>query len=333
MTQTFFAPALDLMKQIIESYDLDAGSLMREWEIDPASITDSSTRIPLARIAGFFNKVAELIPDPGFGLKAGQFWHPSQMGALGYAWMTSDTLHAACKRLSRFACVINDATEITLKESRNGLSLILDYSKQEFMPDFQADASMSILLAMCRTNAGADFHPKSVTFVHPEPEDTGPFYALFQCPVTFGAKTNSFTFTAVDADQPRSCSNAQLALLNDQILIEYAAKLDGDNIVERTKAVIIKELASGNISDAIVAGSLNMTERTLQRRLRDQGVTFKTLLNQMRRDLADNYIRDNKLSLSEISFMLGFAEISSFSHAFKRWTGQSPSDYRESSLE
>ena len=331
MTQTFFAPALDLMIQIVKSYDLDPDPLMRECDIDPASVADPNTRIPLRNIAGFLNKAAELIPDPNFGLKAGHFWHPSQMGALGYAWMTSDTLRAACKRLSRFISVINDATKVTLKESRNSFSLVVDYSQQEFMPEFHADGAMSALLAMFRANAGADFHPKSVSFIHPEPHDTGPFYALFQCPVSFGARTNSFTISAADADKPRSCSNAQLALLSDQILIEYVAKLDDDNIVEQTKVAIIQELASGNISDAIIARSFNMTERTLQRRLRCHGVTFKTLLNQVRRDLADTYIRDNRLSLSEISFMLGFAEISSFSHAFKRWTGKSPTDYRLSS--
>lgn len=115
------------------------------------------------------------------------------------------------------------------------------------------------------------------------------------------------------------------------MLIEYVAKLGDDNIVEQTKVAIVQELASGNISDAIIARSFNMTERTLQRRLRCHGVTFKTLLNQVRMDLADTYIRDNKLSLSEILFIPGFAEISSFSHAFKRWTGKSPTDYRLSS--
>ena len=117
--------------------------------------------------------------------------------------------------------------------------------------------------------------------------------------------------------------------MHDQLLIEYIAKLDNDNIIERTKVSIIDKMPSGNISDAIVARSLQMSERTLQRRLREFGTTFKSILNEVRRDLTNSYIRDSKLSLTEISFMLGFAEISTFSRAYKRWTGQSPSAYRQ----
>ena len=77
---------------------------------------------------------------------------------------------------------------------------------------------------------------------------------------------------------------------------------------------------------------LNRNERTLQRQLKMEGTTFKTLLNEIRIELASKYILDSQLSLTEISFMLGFSEISSFSRAFKRWLGKSPTDYRKQSL-
>ena len=330
MPLTFFAPALGVMIKIARSYDLDPDSLMEELGIDPALVNDSNARLRLDWVDALNNEVAERIPDPNFGLKSAQFWHPTQMGALGYAWMTSDTLRAALKRLVRFSKFINEALSIELKESSERVSLVFHWSDKTDVAAFRTDGAMAILLAMVRTNAGEEFHPQSVTFNHPEPEDTGPFYSLFQCPITFGAQFNSFTISTAEADKPRSCSNVQLALLHDQLLIEYVAKLDKDNIVEQTKAAIIAELATGNISDRIVAQSLYLTERTFQRRLHENDTTFKTLLSEVRMDLADSYIRDNKLSLSEISFMLGFSEMSSFSHAFKRWTGQSPSNYRQS---
>jgi len=332
MPQPFFAPALDLMIKVAKSYDLDAEALMREFRIDPALVNDSNARLSLKRVEAFYKKVAELIPDQNFGLKAGKYWHPSQMGALGYAWMTSGTLRDAFKRLVRFGKVVNEASRMELRESSKKVSLVFDFSGKVAESAFRSDAPMAILLAMARSNAGEGFHPQSVTFAHPEPKDTGPFYSLFQCPITFGAKTNSFTISTAEADKPRSCSNAQLALLHDQLLIEYAATLGDDDIVERTKAAIIAKLASGNISDEAVAETFPLTERTLQRRLREYGTTFKTLMSEVRMDLADRYILDNRLSLSEISFMLGFSEMSSFSRAFKRWTGQSPSDYRQSNL-
>lgn len=329
MSHTFFAPGLDLMMQVTRSYKLDPVPLLEASGINPASVTDPNERIPDDRVDDFYDKIAELIPDPNFGLRSEQFWHPTQMGALGYAWMTSSTLRTAFERLVRFIKIINDSFKVELKETSKNLSLVIDNSSEATLPAFRKDASVAILLAMVQSNAGKAFHPKSLKIAHPEPEDTGPFYSLFQCPIDFGVASNIFTISIADADSPRSCSNVQLALLNDQLLIKYLADLDKENVVERTKAFIIHNLPSGNISDAIVARSLQMSERTLQRRLHECGTTFKSILNEVRGDLANSYIRDSKLSLTEISFLLGFSEMSTFSHAFKRWTGQSPSAFRD----
>lgn len=329
MPHTYFAPSLDLMMQVVRSYKLDPIPLMQECGINPALVTDPNERFSLDRVDAFYNMVAEVIPDPSFGLRCEQFWHPTQMGALGYAWMTSDTLRDALERLVRFRKILNDDAHLDLRETSDSLSLVVQRSSEKTIPAFSVDGAMAILLAMVQSNAGKTFHPQSLTITHPKPKDTGLFYSLFQCPITFGAKFNSFTISSADADAPRSCSNAQLAQLHDQLLIKCIAKLDKDDIIGRTKVSIIDKMPSGNISDTIVARSLRMSERTLQRRLSENSTTFNKLLNEIRKELASKYILDSKLSLSAISFMLGFADISSFSHAFKRWTGQSPSAFRQ----
>ncbi|RKZ80269.1 MAG: AraC family transcriptional regulator, partial [Gammaproteobacteria bacterium] len=84
----------------------------------------------------------------------------------------------------------------------------------------------------------------------------------------------------------------------------------------------------GNFSDSTIAASLFMSQRTLQRRLEENNTSFKQLVNEVRQDLADTYLNDSSLTLTEISFMLGFSEMSAFSRAFKRWSGKSPTDYR-----
>ena len=329
MSHTFFAPALDLMMQIARSYKLDPAPLLESSGINPAAVADPNKRIPFDRVETFYESVADLIPDPSFGLKTAEFWHPTQMGALGYAWMTSDSLRSAFERLTRFIKVVNSVSMIELEETRDGLSLIINHTGNAAVHSFRIDGAMGMLLAMVQLNAGRSFHPQLLTITHLEPVDAGPFYSLFQCPIQFGTESNRFTISAADADAPRSCSNTQLALLHDQILVKYLADLEKENVVERTKASIIDNLPSGNISDAIVAQSLQMSERTLQRRLREFGTTFKSILNEVRVDLANSYIRDSRLTLTEISYMLGFAEISTFSRAFKRWTGQPPSAFRD----
>ncbi|WP_221895433.1 helix-turn-helix transcriptional regulator [Bathymodiolus japonicus methanotrophic gill symbiont] len=111
-------------------------------------------------------------------------------------------------------------------------------------------------------------------------------------------------------------------------MINYLAKLDEDNIVDRVKAVIIEQLPSGGLTDSTVDDALYMSNRTFHRRLQQSETTFRVVLNDLRHELADKYIKDSSLNLNEISFLLGFSELSSFSRAFKRWTGISPRAYR-----
>ena len=329
MPLSLYSPMLDLMIQLARSYDLDTEPLMKEYGINPSLVNDSNARFRMEHVNAFYTRVAELIDDPNFGLRAAHFWHPSQMGALGYAWLTSDTLRAAFKRYARFVKVVSDAVRLEVKEEGDDVSLQFTFVEEEASRKFRIDGALATLMVMVRANAGEHFHPKTVSFVFDEPEDTGPYYALFQSPLVFNAPENRFTISVAEADAPRSCSNAQLSKLHDQFMLEYIAKLDEQYIVERVKLAIMEELPSGNISSAIVAERLFLTERTLQRRLQENGTAFKKLLTEVRIDLADNYIRDSKLSLNEISFLLGFSELSSFSRAFKHWTGSSPRNYRQ----
>ena len=174
-----------------------------------------------------------------------------------------------------------------------------------------------------------DLAPVSVTFTHPKPSCSAKFYEYFRSPVVFEAPTNSLTLPLEAVDKSLPGSNPQLAELNDQVMIEYLAQLDHDRITEKVKAAIIDQLPSGNVTDENVAQDLYMSSRNLQRQLQSAGTTFTTLLNEIRQDLAQKYLRDQDTSMTEIAFLLGFSESSAFSRAFKRWIGVTPTQYRK----
>jgi AraC-like DNA-binding protein len=113
-------------------------------------------------------------------------------------------------------------------------------------------------------------------------------------------------------------------------MIEYLGKLEKDDIIDRVTAAIIDMLPSGGVADEKVAAQLNMSVRSLQRRLKEVGTTFRTLLETVRKDLAATYVCDPDIELVEVAFLLGFSDQSAFSRAFKRWTGKSPSEARKS---
>jgi AraC-like DNA-binding protein len=328
MSLTYSAPAVALTLKIIESSGVDPQPLMRSLRIDPRKITDPNARFAYKRIDALWAEADRLIDDRCFGLKAASFWHPSHMSALGYAWLSSSSLRTALQRFSKYMRMLTEGAVFDLEETRGGLSAILRYKSISLQQPTRTDSAMALLVAMCRANFGDDFNPVSLTLTHAAPDCAGKFFELFRCNVLFDAADNRFTISLNDADRRLPGSNPLLATLHDQFMIDYLARLDKSNIVERVRAAIIQLLPDGNISDAKVAASLYMNVRTLQRKLQQQGTTFKSELNIVRQELADRYIRDRSKSLSEISYLLGFSEMSSFSRAFKRWTGETPSSFR-----
>ncbi|WP_456445645.1 AraC family transcriptional regulator [Thiolapillus sp.] len=331
MPLSFYSPALDLMVAIVRSYEIDPVPLLQDLAIDPRKIADINARFRLSQVLGMFQRMEEIIPESSFGLKATEYWHPSHMGPLGYAWMTSDNLRAAFNRLQRFSKIVSEGVMLTLVEDNDSIALEFHFLTDTALTS-RSDVAMAMLLAMVRCTGGPKLHPVSVAFSHPPPKDAAPYYTRFQCPLEFSASSTFFQLSKDEADKPRSSSHAQLSLLHDQLMREYLGNLDKDNIVERVKAAIVSELPSGHISDAVIARELFMTERTLQRRLQREGTTFKRLLTEIRQELAEQYMQDSRLTLQEISFLLGFAELSSFSRAFKRWKGMSPKYFRSSAM-
>ena len=210
----------------------------------------------------------------------------------------------------------------------DGLKLVLSYKAISRQQPTRTDSFFSYTTEMCRANRGKAFNPVSVSLMHSAPDCASEFYAYFRCPVEFDASENSLIISTEDADKQLAGSNPHLAQLNDQVMIRYLANLDKADIVSRVKATILDQLPSGNITESSVADTLHTSSRTMQRQLQTENSNFKSLLNEVRSELADKYIRDSQLSLTEISFLLGFAEMSSFSRAFKRWKGESPSAFR-----
>jgi AraC-like DNA-binding protein len=161
--------------------------------------------------------------------------------------------------------------------------------------------------------------------MHPAPPDAAYYFELFRCPIEFNSSATSMLISRETADQRLLGANEEMAKLSEHIVVKYLAHAEKQDIVNRVKAAIIDHLGSGRVSETLVAGTLSTTPRNLHRKLTRENTTFKQLLNEVRQDLAQQYISDRSMTLTEITFMLGFSEVSSFSRAFKHWTGKPPS--------
>jgi AraC-like DNA-binding protein len=185
---------------------------------------------------------------------------------------------------------------------------------------------------MCRLIYGDKFRLQAVNFEHDKPRDMKPYFEFFGCQINFNQEQNQLLIPLALADEVLAGANPELALLNDQVVTRRLALLDRSDIVARVQATLMEQLPSGQTSDASVAESLHMSVRTMHRKLTEVDKNFRTLLVEMRRSLAEQYILDNSLTLTEISLLLGFSEPSSFSRAFKNWTGKAPSEARQAQV-
>jgi len=328
MSQTSQAPLAKIVWHLLEEYGHDSASLFHEVGFDPKLFNNPDARMSHEIADKLWSKMSELIDDPCFGLRAIKYWHPTQFGALGYAWLASSSLRTGFNRFDRYAHIVSEFINFQMEDTADGFVVTL--VAKPFVLDIpaRADAALSLLVNLCRINAGEELNPLVVTFTHKEFPCSGEYYAFFRSSIQFEAATNSFTLPSEVIDQPLEGANPQLAHLSDQLMIRALAKLNRDNIEQRVKAAIIEQLPSGDVSQIKVADALHMSVRNLQRKLKYMDTSFRELLNETRRELAKQYVTSSDMNLSEVTFLLGFSESSSFSRAYKRWHGVTPSEIR-----
>lgn len=326
---TVFAPTLGALWKQLEGYGIDPDPVFRDAGIDPETMFDSGARIPTDRQQRLIAEAAKRSGDPAFGLKSADYFRPAHLGALGFAWLASSSLRTAFQRVSRYARVIQENLRVELREEGGLYWVSIDARVPTADEKTREDGQLAAMVTFCRTIAGKDLNPAQACFQQPQPAETGHYFELFRCPVAFGCERTELAFRTADVDKRLTGSNAELAKLNEHVVVRYLAHCEKQDVVNQVKAAIIDGLANGTVTEKSVAGELFTTPRNLHRKLQKENTSFKQLLTEVRRDLAQQYIQDRSKTLTEISFLLGFSEVSSFSRAFKGWTGVPPSAARE----
>jgi len=324
-----FAPALSYLWESAKNFGLDPDELFTEAGIDPKLRLDVNARVSADQYDRLVWAEKQKSGDDAFAFHLVEHLHPSYMGAMGYAWMTSASLRKAFQRMCRYSRLLADDALIQLQDHGDTLHVLLDSQWDDVRdPDLRERLRFANAVQLCRMNIGDSFKPARIHFMQARPGRPAAYYAFFRCELLFDSDASILVIDSEMADQPLAGFNPQLENLLEQQIVEYLARLDKQDIAGRTKSVIFELLPSGLVSIDEIAARLGMSVRTLRRRLKEAGVSFKNLLAETRRELGERYIQDSSLSLTEIAFMLGFSDSSSFSRAYRSWTGQSPSEYR-----
>lgn len=199
-------------------------------------------------------------------------------------------------------------------------------------PPILVGTTLAFLLELGRRGTGQPLTARSVEFAQPM-GDVKALEAYFGCPVRIGAARNRLTLHRRDLDRPFTSYNRELLEILTPVLDHSLDEQRGRSFLEKVKWILKRSLTGGRLDIRAVASELSMSDRTLQRRLADEGTTFKQLLTQARHERAREYLADPKLDIKEVAFLIGYEDQNSFYRAFRLWEGDTPSNWRSKYME
>lgn len=311
-------------------YAIDCVPLLEEAGIDPAKMTVPGARYPDESFDKLWEIVLRETGDECVGLVIGQQLRITTFHALGLAWMASDSLRNAFKRLVRYDRIVSTSAHLQLEDDGRHYRLGLHTMLPEYpLLPVATEAYFMAILKLCRQAKDSSVAPSEVRFSRPPTERAGDFAVAFDAPVRFGAETDQMLFERSTVDARLPGRNADLALANDRVAERYLQSLDPELVATRVRELLVQLLPSGEFSQDRVAKRLNRSTSTLHRQLVSEGATFTSIRDDVRKEVALHYLGDHKVSLSEIAFLVGFSDQSNFTRAFRRWTGVPPNEYRK----
>jgi AraC-like DNA-binding protein len=310
--------------EVLRGHPVISDAMLEQWQqIDP------DDRIPVTTVHRLLENTAELMNDPDLGLKAARRTSPGDVGALDYLLSTSATVEDAIEAAGRYMRLVNDTLAVRLE--LDGENAWIRFDNTVILPRAAADFQMgSIFWNHARRWLRDVVAEVKVAFTHARPSDQSEYELTFgAAEVRFSAPFMGFLLRRTHLALPLEKADPKL----HGVIAKHARQLMSElpraqSLTERARTVAAQELAQGNPNAAHVATELGMSLRTLSRKLADEGTTFKDVLDDLRRRLALQYVAGRDLPLSDVALLLGFSETAVFHRAFRRWTGQTPLEYR-----
>ncbi len=283
---------------------------------------------PLARWVELLNRAAHALDDPLLGLHLGQTVKPRHLGVVGYLCSTLPTLGEALQRLDQYQRLIYDPTPMQLNS--RGEYMELTWDGEHGRPGNLADeTAITALIAFTRMLSHSAPAPLLISFINPAAADVAAFEEYFKCPVLFDQKATVVRVSLSDMVHPLSTTDPAMQAVMEAQADKMLERLPQNNdFIATVRRHIGHLLHDADPSCDAVAKCMHLSRRSLQRKLTEQGSSFREELNTLRSQLACSYLRESNLRMADIAQLLGYAEQSVFSRSFQRWVGCAPQDYR-----
>jgi AraC-like DNA-binding protein len=309
---------------------IDPKSLLKKASLTLDQIKNPDLRLRVSNQINFLTLVADALGDELLGFHLAQPVDLRELGFLYYISASSETLGDALQRLARYGSIANEGVLLRYVDGKNigielhyvGVSRHLDRHQIEFFA--------TALVRLCRYLTGTRLLPAHVRFTHRGDSKRRELVEFFGGEIVFAATVDDVSF----APSTKRMSIASADRYLNKFLTKYCEEALSRRSVRRSSLrstienAIVPLLPHGLVSLEEIARCLGLSQRTLARRLSSQKLTFSDILQGLRMDLAKRYLADGTLSISQIAWLLGYQEVSSFTHAFKSWTNKTPQQFR-----
>lgn len=308
----------------------DVALLAKRAGITLRQFQDPSLRIPVSNQIVFLNLIAERLADDALGYHLATDIDLRDLGLLYYVLASSDTLGDAMRRGQRY-CALQNEGVCTSYHAGDPVRVSLQYNGVRRLSDrHQIEFFVTMIVRLCRQLVGWRLNPLRIKFAHRRTTVPDDMAACFSCELVYGSDIDEIEYPASTGRLPVASADSYL----NKLLMKYCEEALSSRQLKATSWRLAVENAltpllphgQGRLSE--VATRLGVSVRTLERRLAEEGVSFLDVLDNLRFELAKRYLQEPNLPISEIAWLLGYADPSAFTHSFRRWSGKSPTELR-----
>lgn len=308
----------------------DVAFLAKRAGLSLKQLKDPGIRIPVGQQIAFLNLVADRLAEEFLGFNLARDIDLRELGLLYYVQASSNTLADALRRTERYCSIQNEGVLIRYRDD-GPACVSLHYNAVRRLSDrHQVEFFVTIIVRLCQQLVGRQLRPTRVRLAHRRTELPVNMAACFGCEFVFGSDVDEIEYAPFSGRLPLAAADDYL----NRLLRKYCEEALASRrvhvkswrlAVENTLAPLLPH-GQGRLSE--VSTKLGVTGRTLERRLAEEGVSFLRVLEDLRLELAKRYLREPNLPISEIAWLLGYADPSAFTHSFRRWTGKPPRQAR-----
>jgi len=311
----------------------DGDGLLKAAGVDLAQRGDPEVRFSSDHTRKLWAIAVAETGKEDIGLQVAQYVCPTTFHALGFSLWASNSLRDALRRMVRFEVLLNDGCSLGLVQSDQGegsrfTMQVKQSDNHPLVAKEGVDYFLGAVVKMFRDMSDRSLSPLSVSFTREGPQDPQLWQDFFNCPIIFSTEENSLLFDDDPLDRVLPTGSHLLAEQNDRLVEEYLQRLQMNDLCSQVRTALIHLMPLGLTTLDDVAVELNMVSRTLQYQLTLQGTTIQKIRDQIREELARQYLQYSHQSITQIAYSLGFSDPAHLNRAFKRWTGESPSVFR-----